>query len=51
MVRKLNTGYTDDFDLSTLDSVKVQLGILNNQASFTTGSNNRGFSEEFWLIF
>jgi hypothetical protein len=51
MVRKLNTGYNDDFDLSTLDSVKVQLGILNNQESFTTGSSNRGFSEEFWLIF
>ncbi|MFH2050204.1 MAG: ethylbenzene dehydrogenase-related protein [bacterium] len=51
MVRKLNTGYTDDFDLSALDSVKVQVGILNNQESFTTGSSNRGFSEYFWLIF
>ena len=51
LVRKLFTGYTDDFNLSNLDSVKVQLGVLNNKNSFTEGSSNRGYSEDFWLIF
>jgi len=51
MVRKLNTGYEEDLNLSTLDSVKVKLGILNDQESFTTGTGDRGFSEDFWLIF
>jgi len=51
LYRKLHTDYSEDINLSTMDSVKVQLGILNNQELFTTGSNNRNFSEEFWVIF
>ncbi len=48
---KLNTGYEDDLNLSTLDSVKVQLGVLNDQDKFHAGTSDRGFSEDFWLIF
>ncbi|HWR82133.1 MAG TPA: ethylbenzene dehydrogenase-related protein [Candidatus Deferrimicrobium sp.] len=47
---KLNTGYPDDLDLSTKDSVKVKVGVYDNQAEFETASNKRGFSNEFWII-
>ncbi|MEA2031724.1 MAG: hypothetical protein U9N55_09065 [candidate division Zixibacteria bacterium] len=51
LCRKMNTGFTEDIDFTSVDSVKVQLGVLDEQHLFTTGSNYRGFSEEFWIIF
>ncbi|MBU8932472.1 MAG: hypothetical protein KOO62_00550 [candidate division Zixibacteria bacterium] len=49
--RKLDTDYNEDIDLSAVDSVKVRLGILNDERYLITGSANRGFSEEFWIKF
>jgi len=49
--RPLNTGYSDDLNMATLDSVKVKIGVLDNQISINLGSGNRGFTGEFWLIF
>lgn len=46
LVRKLNTGFPDDVDLSALTSVKFKIAILNNQSTFTTGSSNRGFTKD-----
>ncbi len=49
--RKMNTGYADDMDLTTVDSVKVEIAIFNNQNLFTTGGTRRGISNPFWIIF
>lgn len=49
--RPLNTTYTDDLNLLLLDSVKVKVGVLDNQMSINLGSGSRGFTDEFWLIF
>ena len=49
--RPMNTGYSDDLNMATLDSVKVKIGILDNQISINLGSGSRGFTGEFWLIF
>jgi len=52
MCRPMNTGYTDDLDLSTLDSVSVKGGVLDNKIDVLVGdATRRGFTEEFWLIF
>ncbi|RKX28887.1 MAG: hypothetical protein DRP47_03195 [Candidatus Zixiibacteriota bacterium] len=51
LCRKMNTGFAEDIDLTAVDSVKVQIGILDNQQDFILGSSNRGFSEQFWIIF
>jgi hypothetical protein len=49
--RQLNTTYGDDLNMDVLDSVRVRLGITNNRDfSFTVGSSNQGFTDEFWLI-
>lgn len=49
--RPLNTGYSDDLNMAALDSVKVKIGVLDNQISINLGSGNRGFTGEFWLVF
>jgi hypothetical protein len=51
MKRAMNTGYEDDLDMVPLDSVKVVIGLFDNQDSFTTGGTRRGFSAPFWIIF
>ena len=51
MCRPLNTGFDDDLNMLTLDSVKMKVVVLNNQVDLTMGTNNRGISKEFWLIF
>lgn len=52
LCRKLNTGFSvdEDIDLSAMDSVKVKVGIYDNQENFKTGSPSRGFSDNFWII-
>ena len=52
LCRKLNTDFSvdEDIDLSAMDSVKVKIGIYDNQEEFKTGSPNRGFSDDFWII-
>jgi hypothetical protein len=51
MCRALNTGFDDDLNMLVLDSVKMKVVVLNNQVDLTMGTNNRGISKEFWLIF
>ncbi len=51
MKRAMNTGYADDMDLSAADSVRVVVGLFDDQDSFTTGGTHRGFSIPFWVIF
>jgi len=51
MKRAMNTGYEDDLNMIPLDSVKVVIGLFDNQDSFTTGGTKRGFSIPFWVIF
>ncbi len=49
--RELNTSQpAEDLDLEIYDSVRVQIGIYDNQMGFTQPSSRRRFSEEFWLI-
>ena len=48
--RELNTGHADDLNMGAVDSVKVKIGIYDDQNSFNTGSTSRGYSKEFWLI-
>lgn len=51
MVRDLDTGFTDDLDLSTLDSVQIKVGVVDNQDD--VGANNNSsqrFSDSFWLV-
>jgi len=52
LCRELNTEFSvdEDIDLSAMDSVKVKIGIYDNQDSFGMGSSNRGFSDDFWII-
>ena len=50
LARKLYTEFEDDIDLSGMDSVKVKVGIYDHQEEFGTGSGNRGFSNDFWII-
>ena len=49
--RPLNTTYSDDLNMAALDSVKVKIGVLDNQISINLGSGSRGFTNEFWLVF
>jgi len=48
LCRKLDTGFSDDIVL--IDSVKVTIGIFDNQVTFEPPSSNRGFSNDFWII-
>jgi len=52
LCRELNTGFSvdEDIDLSAMDSVKVKIGIYDNQDKFGEASNRRGFSDDFWII-
>ncbi len=52
LCRKLNTDFSvnEDIDLSAMDSVKVKIGIYDNQEEFGQPSNRRGFSDDFWII-
>ncbi|HEX2896660.1 MAG TPA: hypothetical protein VHP63_01240 [candidate division Zixibacteria bacterium] len=45
---KLKNFITDDLILA--DSVKIRIGILDDQADLTQGGSRRGFTQEFWLI-
>lgn len=49
--RKLATGFSEDLDMSTVDSVKTRLAILNNMTSLLKGDTDRGLTKDFWLIF
>lgn len=46
--RRLYSPYPDDLDL--VDSVKIKIGIYNNQSDFGLAGSRRGFTDEFWLI-
>ncbi|MCK4856336.1 MAG: hypothetical protein KAT58_00035 [candidate division Zixibacteria bacterium] len=52
LCRELNTGFSvdEDIDLSAMDSVKVKIGIYDNQDKFEEASSRRGFSDDFWII-
>ncbi len=50
LCRQLSTGYSDDIALADMDSVKVKVGIYDDQEDFRTGSSNRGYSDDFWII-
>jgi hypothetical protein len=50
LCRKLYTTFTDDMDLSAVDSVKVKIGIYDSQEEFDEQTNHRGFSDVFWII-
>ncbi|MFQ5500421.1 MAG: hypothetical protein ACE5FH_12195 [Candidatus Zixiibacteriota bacterium] len=52
LARQLNTGHAEDADLSTVDSVKMQIGLVDNRGefAFTGGGSFQGFTDEFWLI-
>lgn len=51
LCRKLYTTFDDDIDLSAMNSVKVKIGIYDNEEEdFGTGSDDIGFSEDFWII-
>jgi hypothetical protein len=50
MCRPLNTGYADDLNLLPLDSVKMKVGVTDNQDNLSLGGSNRAFTNEFWLI-
>lgn len=49
--RKLNTGYADDFNMATADSIKTKIVIMNNLDELYEGNTWRGVSEILWLIF
>jgi len=50
LCRKLYTTFSDDMDLSAVDSVKVTIGIFDNQVTFEPPGSDRGFSNDFWII-
>jgi hypothetical protein len=49
MAAPLNTGFTDDLDLSTKTSVTAKVGIFDDQIAFLTGGSSRGFTGNFTL--
>lgn len=49
--RKLTTGYDDDLDMSTLDSVMTRVVILNNGSDIYRADTWRGVSKDIWLVF
>lgn len=51
LVRRLNTGYADDINLMTRDSVQTQVGVFDNFQGLNGGSTYKGFTKKFWLIF
>lgn len=51
LAAKLNTGQTDDLNLSTLSTVKMKIGIFDGQEEFSQGSSNRGFTPEITVNF
>lgn len=51
MARKLNTGFTDDMNLTGADQVNMKIGVYDQQIVFGTGSNNRGFTGNITLDF
>lgn len=50
LARALNTGYDDDIDMSSMNSITAKIGIFNNQDDFNLGGSNRGFTVNFTLI-
>jgi hypothetical protein len=51
MGTKLNTGSEkDDMDLSVVDSVKVKIGLLDDQTRLDEAGSRRGFTAVFWII-
>ncbi len=52
LCRKLYTTFSaeEDIDLSAMDSVKVKIGVYDNQDDFNEAGNKRAFSDEFWII-
>jgi hypothetical protein len=49
--RKLATGYDDDLDMSTLDSIMTRVVILNNGSDIYRADTWRGVSKDIWLVF
>jgi hypothetical protein len=49
--RKMATGYDDDLDMSTLDSVMTRVVILNNGLNLFRADTWRGVSKDIWLVF
>jgi len=51
LTRNLNTGFTDDLDLSVLTQVTIRLAISNNlDFKLGSGDSNQGFTSEFTLF-
>jgi len=48
MKSRLTSTYADDLDL--VDSVKIKVGVFDDQSDFTLSGSRRGFTKEFWLI-
>ena len=49
LASSLNTGQTDDIDLSTKTSITAKIGIFDDQIDFLTGGTSRGFTGNFTL--
>ncbi len=47
----LNSGYSDDYNMTGLDSIQTKIVILNDQKDLYNGSTWRGTGEPLWLIF
>jgi len=51
MSRALNSGFVDDMNMASEDSVQVRIGVLDDQDELATlNSSQQGFSNSFWLI-
>jgi len=48
--RALNTGYTEDIDLTDVTTIKAKVGLFDDQDIFSTGGTGRGFTVEFNLV-
>lgn len=46
----MNTGFADDLNLLTHDSVETQIGLFDNFLNIQGGSTHKGFTKKFWLI-
>ena len=55
LARKLNTGFTDDLNLTDSTTVTMKIGIIDNipaydDTRFTEGNTNKGFTPKINLV-
>lgn len=48
--RPMTTGYTDDLNLTTVDSIQTKIGVFDNQIDLNLGGTSRGYTKTFWLV-